>query len=110
MMKIVLIILTVIAGFLVGYFLLASTGEKYAPAPEESAVETAEVEVPGERLGAESADIMLSHLISATFGIFSAFLLVTKSENNAIALFSIAVLSTLFGRYVGPLVLPGFLF
>ena len=106
MMKIVLIILTVIVGFFVGYLFLASGGVKTVSDPGEPAVGTAGIEAPLETGG----DTMISHLLSAAFGIFAAFLLVTKSENNAITLFSIAVLSTLFGRYLGPLVLPSFLF
>lgn len=93
-----IILVVVIVGFLVGAYFLAppgnigEVGAAAAPAPGQSGLPE-----------------WAPHVISLAFGALAIVLVFKKSDNNAILLFALAVLATLFGRYVGPLVLPDFL-
>jgi hypothetical protein len=54
-------------------------------------------------------DDWATHGVSALFAVMALFLLIKYSEQQVVALFAVAVLATLFGRYIEPLQLPDFL-
>ena len=98
-MKVILFLLIAVLFFLGGYYLFSSKAGGHSPA---EIVRMASDESAGSPSPAEKEDAT-SHYVSAAFGILAAFLLLKRSDNNTVALFSIAVLSTLFGRYIGPI-------
>lgn len=103
-MKLSLIIAITILSFFIGYYLFAP------PKPARVTINEVGPDKSGQQeTRAIAEDSIYAHLISAVFAIFAGFLLVKKSENNVITLFSVAILSTIFGRYLGPLVIPSFL-
>ncbi len=96
-MRWLIIIVVVIVGFLIGAYFLA---------PPLSLEETSAANAPTADTGLPD---WAGHVISLAFGALAVVLIFKKSDNNAILLFSLAVLAALFGRYVGPLALPDFL-
>ena len=94
------ILIFILVGFLFGAYVLASPG-----------LLSGDQEVSAADAPAAEADssVLIGHLASLVFGVLAVVLLFKKSDSTAITLFSLAVLSTLFGRYVGPLILPAFI-
>jgi hypothetical protein len=98
-MRWVIIVVVVIVGFLIGAYFLA---------PPSNMENTGDVGAAAAPEGSGLPD-WAGHVVSLAFGVLAIVLIFKKSDNNAILLFSLAILATLFGRYVGPLVLPDFL-
>lgn len=138
-MKLFLIILLAIVGFFTGYlFFTPAAVESYkaAPLPELTPSPVGGVyivppmgeipkyppDTPGPDEGVYGApviggtqkmerqeDSLLSDLICGVFALFAAYLWVKNPKNLMVTIFSVAVLSTTFGRFVGPFVIPDFL-
>jgi hypothetical protein len=100
-MRVVVMLTIMVVAFLVGAYVLGQ------PQSRISLLDKPNADVAASP--APNSDETTAHVISAAFGLLAAYLLVTQSKNNVVVLFSIAILSALFGRYLGPLTLPDFL-
>ena len=101
-MKYVIVLIIASAGFVVGALFLspASAGEVMAS---------------GRSAPVESGSDLTGHIASVAFGLLAAWLLIKntgaskRNQNDVVMMFSIGILTTIFGRYVGDVALPEFL-
>lgn len=103
-MKTFLFILIAVGGFVLGAWFLS-------PSP----VPIGEVTASGRNAPIESGNDLPGHIASAAFFLLAAWLLIKnvnaskRNRNDMVMMFSIGILTTIFGRYVGPVALPEFL-
>lgn len=124
-MRIILLLFVALIGIYVGQNYLAAAAtppglvnlpcvptEFRAPAIGKLGERTIRLPCP-ENAGAStpvsSSDGLVIHLLCALFALFAIFLLLKHGNQQVTALFAVAVLATLFGRYIEPLQLPDFL-
>ena len=99
-MRWLIILVVILIGFMFGANVLAS------PSLLKSDQDVAAADAPAAEA---DSSVLIGHLASLAFGVLAIVLLFKKSDSTAVTLFSLAVLSTLFGRYVGPLILLPFI-
>lgn len=100
--KYVFVLIIAIAGFVIGALFLA-------PAP------VSDVMASGRSTQVDSGSDLTGHVASVAFGLLAAWLLIKntgaskRNQNDLVMMFSIGILTTIFGRYVGDIALPEFL-
>ncbi len=100
--KYIIVLIIAIAGFLIGALFLS-------PAP------VSEVMASGRNAPVDTGGDLAGHVASVAFGLLAAWLLIKntgaskRNQNDIVMMFSIGILTTLFGRYVGDIALPEFL-
>lgn len=100
-MKTILFLLIAIGGFLLGAWFLS-------PSPASDVISASGA-------GTTSSADLPGHIASLAFFLLAAWLLIKnvnaskRNRNDMVMMFSIAILTTVFGRYVGPVALPEFL-
>lgn len=102
-MKTIIFVIIAIAGFLLGALFLSPL-----PTPASDVVSASGV-------GGTANNDLPGHIASVAFFLLAAWLLIRnvnatkRNRNDMVMMFSIGILTTIFGRYVGPVALPEFL-